>query len=554
MDEALSPFKALAAAWCGGVMLGDEANDPAYADLVKVVVEDGDADGVIASRPILRKMIDTGREAVAYDLVFPEVFHPEGAPRRTGGFHAVLGNPPWDALQPLAKEFFAAFDLRVLDAPTRRERATVEEHLTEDPHVRKTHDVYLGEFTAAKRIIDRLYEHVGRQAGGRSSGAVTDLWQAFAERGIRLDREQGWVGYVLPSAFHANQSATGIRELYLKEAALQHCYSFENRKKLFDIHRSFKFATVVARRDNAGTEGFSCAYYLHDLEWLFAENDRMRYSLDFVEQTGGEYFSFMEMRSERDVEVAKRCFQSGEMFGGVCRKQHIRLGVEFDMSKSAHLFTSTTELLASDEDPRDPEVGQHLLHQGYLALHEGKTFHQYDDLWEERPRYLVHVDQIAGKANWANATRYYRLAFRAIARSTDEKTAIFAFLPPRVLFGNSSPCERTPEKRFNHEALMVMGISNSFPFDWTLRQKIAANVNLFILNGCPVPQAGSIVRDFLVHSALRLTCNHVAHAPLWMEQVGDEWREPTTKHTWPVLEGDDARLAMRGAADWGYPS
>jgi hypothetical protein len=96
---------------------------------------------------------------------------------------------------------------------------------------------------------------------------------------------------------------------------------------------------------------------------------------------------------------------------------------------------------------------------------------------------------------------------------------------------------------------MVMGISNSFPFDWTLRQKIAANVNLFILNGCPVPQAGSIVRDFLVHSALRLTCNHVAHAPLWMEQVGDEWREPTTKHTWPVLEGDDARLAMRGAAD-----
>jgi len=54
---------------------------------------------------------------------------------------------------------------------------------------------------------------------------------------------------------------------------------------------------------------------------------------------------------------------------------------------------------------------------------------------------------------------------------------------------------------------------------------------------------------FLSHAALRLTCNHVGYASLWTEQVGDEWCEPTPKHTWPVLAGDDAKWAVRAAID-----
>jgi len=32
-------------------------------------------------------------------------------------------------------------------------------------------------------------------------------------------------------------------------------------------------------------------------------------------------------------------------------------------------------------------------------------------------------------------------------------------------------------------------------------------------------------------------------------ELGDAWREPTPKHTWPVLEGDDTRWAVRAAID-----
>jgi hypothetical protein len=568
LDASLAPFRLLAAAWSGGVMLGEEASDADYEALAKAVADGASPEPVIAARPALRTMIDTGADGLPYDLAFPEVFCPavgirspdSGFREISGhqpltpdscrlGFDAVLGNPPWDALQPLAKEFFAAFDLRVLDAATRKEREAVETRLTADPRVKEAYEQYVREFESAKFLFDRTYRHVGLQAQGRSSGAVTDLWQVFAERGMTLLRDRGLVGWVLPSAFHANQSATGIRELYLKQGALRCCYSFENKRKLFDIHASFKFATVVAQRDLRGTTEFPCAFYLHDIDWLFQPQEPLRYSFDFVRKTGGDYYSFLELRDPIDAAVAERLYDGAEPLGAVLDHLGIRCGEELHMSKSAFRFTAALDVLPANADPRDPEVARELLARGYLTLHEGKTFHQFDDRWGERPRYLVHLDQLADKPTWREAARYYRLAFRDIARSTDERTGIFTVLPPLVVFGNTAPCERNASARANSQVLRLQGMLDSHAFDWGLRQKSAAHVNLFILNGCPVPKLGGTVSRFLAHAALRLVCNHAGYATLWCEQLGDAWREPTVPHTWPVLAGDDARWALRAAID-----
>ena len=51
------------------------------------------------------------------------------------------------------------------------------------------------------------------------------------ERNSQLLDQKGMTGVVVPSAFHANEGATGIRRLYLEEMALHCCYSFENRRK-----------------------------------------------------------------------------------------------------------------------------------------------------------------------------------------------------------------------------------------------------------------------------------------------------------------------------------
>ncbi len=43
--------------------------------------------------------------------------------------------------------------------------------------------------------------------------------------------------------------------------------------------------------------------------------------------------------------------------------------------------------------------------------------------------------------------------------------------------------------------------------------------------------------------------NHAGFSTLWQEQLGNEWREPAPKHTWPVLAGEDARWEVRAAID-----
>jgi hypothetical protein len=146
-----------------------------------------------------------------------------------------------------------------------------------------------------------MYEYQQVAINGEVTIGKQDAFRVFMERAYQLTRQGGFVGKVVPSAFHANEGATGIRQLYLTHMALTHCYSFENRRALFEIHRSFKFANVVARRHAAGTEAFEAAFYLHDDEWLFSANragrEALSYTLDFVRRTGGEYLSFLELRS-----------------------------------------------------------------------------------------------------------------------------------------------------------------------------------------------------------------------------------------------------------------
>jgi hypothetical protein len=576
IDAELFPFRVLALTWSGGVMLGEgKADLLPYAQLLKHIAEKGELPATLepqalamlrrgagiaelpaAPRELYQALTSshgkaTSGPALAFDLTFPEVFYPSGVFYDRQGFHAVLGNPPWDALQPLAKEFYAAYDLGILNAPTRREREAVEKRLSAAPDIQVAYQEYVAGFEQMKGLIDRMYQRVNKSAGGSPSGAVTDLWQVFAERGIRLLRQKGRVGWVLPSAFHANQSATGIREMYLTEAALECCYSFENRRQLFEIHRSFKFANLVARRDASGTREFPAAFYLHDDDWLHGERQvrkSLNYSVPFVRRTGGGYYSFQELRSNDDLDVAEVYFAHSELFGQFCEKLSVRLGEECHMAKDAWRFTPTSKLLSNGEDARNPDVAERLLGQGYLVLHEGKTFRQYDDHWAEPPRYSVGIQALRDKGAALKNARFYRLAHREIAGPGDENISIWSLLPPLCVFGNKAPVERTPNERPSATALLVLGVANSISYDWLLAQRVRASVSAFIRDGLPVPRFAS-GQPLITHSTLRLTCNHAGYEPLWREQLGDTWREPKPPFTWPVLATVDERWEVRAAID-----
>lgn len=570
MDKALFPFRIAAAAWSGGVMLGPEhCDDTAYETLLESIGKTGELPERIESEK-LRNMIALGlgldsvpaeREvltaavqwpecvpALPYDFTFPEVFFPHGSPHGRHGFHVVLGNPPWDAVRPKAKEFFAAFDFDILAAPTKRERSEIEKRLQSNPGVKEAYETYQEDYARQHRIHDLLYEHQVVEVNGQKTGGDPDLAKLFLERNPTLLSLKGLCGVVMPSAFHANEGATGIRRLYLQKMALKSCYSFENRRKLFEIHASFKFALLVAAAEGP-TKEFFCAFYLHDDEWLFGDRANrpvLSYTLDFVKKTSGDYLSFVELKTEKDLNIILSCYKNGDDFAEICGKLKIRFSRELHMTDDAWRLSPIAEVLATSEDPRDPEILERVLNCGYLLLHEGKTFWQYEDRWEDCPAYCVRISTLNDKFDWCEKAKYFRAAYRAVASSTNERTVVFSLVPPGAVFGNSAPVERTVPDVPRVSILAVISRVNSYSFDWTTRIRAGANVNQFILFSCPLPKGPT---GFYGHSALRLTCNHAGYAPLWREQLGDEWREPKPAFTWPVLEGDDERWAVRAAID-----
>lgn len=573
LDMALFPFRILAAAWAGGVMLGPGSCDNnAYRKLATEIGRSGKLPDQLDSKA-LRYMIAKGlgvqnipelsselqtktikeeiKPAFPYDLIFPEVFYPYGFNKQRNGFDVVLGNPPWDAIQFKSKEFFAAFDFEIMNAPTKRERTAIEKKLLADSEFNSLFETYKEQFEELKRANDSLYIYQKVYIEGDLAGRQIDAFRVFMERNAQLLEPNGWTGVVVPSAFHANEGATGVRRLYLKNMAMRCCYSFENKKKLFEIHSSFKYALVVA--DKSGySDIVSCAFYLQDDSWLFNndfQHPRLIYSIDFIENTGGDYLTLLELRNERDLEIAKRCFSmSRNSFGAHCKSNKIVFGREFDMTRDSWCFSPSSEVVVNNNDPRNPDVASRLLKQGYMVLNEGKTFWHYDDSWQEIPSYCIGLDKIHNRINIMKPACYFRLAYRRIASSTNERTIIFCLFPCGTLFAESAPVERNPYLVKRKEVLKLLAVANTFTFDWTARIRTGANINQFILYSCPFPTITK-VGTFLTHSALRLTCNHWGYKPLWHEQLSDAWREPTPSFTWPVLESDDDRWTVRAAID-----
>jgi hypothetical protein len=147
------------------------------------------------------------------------------------------------------------------------------------------------------------------------------------------------------------------------------------------------------------------------------------------------------------------------------------------------------------------------------------------------------------KPGWLRASAHYRLAFREISRSTDERTMIAAIIPPGHVFGHKGTCEKSPSQRPNAAALVLCAIFNSFAFDWCVRRKIAASISLFMLNGCPAPALSKSAWSFLAHGAVRLSCRHAGYASLWREQLGN------AQPFGPELADPEERTTLRAAMD-----
>ena len=242
-----------------------------------------------------RKLITTQR-FLNWQVVFPGVWSDWEASGLTGGFDAVIGNPPWDRMKLQQVEWFAARRPEIAKTPRAADRKQMIANLEKagDPLARDF-AVANEQATAALRIAKKCGDYPLLSRGD------VNLYSLFVERAMTLVKRNGMVGLLVPSGIASDKMAARFFESVATEGRLKALYDFENKKVFFpEVHASFKFC-VFAASPSSLSGGAQCAFFLHDVSEL-KDSDRC-----FPAECVGFRAGQSEHWHRPDLSLATRC-------------------------------------------------------------------------------------------------------------------------------------------------------------------------------------------------------------------------------------------------------
>ncbi len=473
-----------------------------------------------------------------WGIEFPEVFFDaQGQPKDGGGFSIVVGNPPWEIIQSDLREFYAQFDDQIESKYTREKtEQRIAELNAQDPR-RKV------DYEESTRNIVELAEYLNKSKDYQHQSGKPSTHLLFIERAFVLLGKSGRLGYIIPSGIYTDLGTKPLRELFFEQGRIDSLIGLTNGAEggyayFPDVHRSFKF-TLLAVAKAPKASKFNAVFRIDPRHvprpsdfpsWARNSNNFIEMRHDTIKRFAPDSLSVMEFQSARDYQIAETLYGSHPLLGEKCEGVwNVRFSQEINMTSDRNLFFSSPA-------------------EGRVPLYEGKMFHQFNPYYG-KAQYWVNINETANRVKNKTGEAYqgYRLAVRAIARNTDERSLICATLPMNVFCGNSALVNQIITKSV--DTLFAVAILNSMTLDYLLRHKIASNVNMFYLYQLPVPRLTAADARFapIVMRSAYLTCHdeqgvlHPAFAPLW-EEVN---ASPTPLNP-PASQGDVAPSLRSG--------
>ncbi|MBS0189664.1 MAG: hypothetical protein JSR52_00810 [Planctomycetes bacterium] len=318
---------------------------------------------------IVAERIARERRFFHWELEFPDVFAAKAAgdaqSSAAPGFDAVLGNPPWDTLQPNSKEWFSNVDplfrtygkqdalakqKAYFAASEKVEREWLEfiayfkdtanfvkagaspfgDRVTTDDEGKQTHDFPLGErgraslesskarhsAWAKRRAVDVGYADREHPFALQGDGKPY-TYKLFTELALSLLKTDGRLGFIVPSGLYTDHGSTELRARLLGKCRWEWLFGFENRDGIFDIHRSFKFNPVLIVKGGL-TAVIRTAFMRRDPDdWALgvAEALAVPYARAQVERFSPLSKAILEIRSARDLAVLEKIYANSVLLG-----------------------------------------------------------------------------------------------------------------------------------------------------------------------------------------------------------------------------------------------
>jgi len=467
-----------------------------------------------------------------WGLEFPEAFFDaDGNLLDKPGFAIIFGNPPWEILKSDLREYYAQFE-SLIESKLSRQRveARIDELDAEDSRRRQN-------FEATNRAIEettifvRTFGDYTRQ--GKGDPATHKM---FFERMYGLLHDDGRLGYVVPSGIYTDLGTKPLREMLLEEGSIQFLFSFSNERFFFNgVDHRFKFALIGVHKGSQ-SDGFWAAFRFNprvavrpdDLPEFVSNPANLIYiRTESLARFSPDSLSILEFQTARDYEIAEKLYNDWPLLG-----QSVKFTRELDMTNDRGLFkTGEWSVKFSTDFHMTNDRAAFNTEQRGMPLYEGKMIHQYNTFYAG-PKYWV--DPAEGRKRILGKTpdegqqlgyQGYRLAVRAIASSTNERTLIATMLAPGCFVGNSLLVER--ECADPAVSLFTVALLNSFCLDWIIKLRVTSNINMFFLYQLPLPRlmGGDPYFDAILERAARLTCTYPDFAALWETVMGTAWTQ-----------------------------
>ena len=459
-----------------------------------------------------------------WHLEYPEVFEKASTEHgRSGGFDCILGNPPWERVKLQEKEFFATRDRSISDAISKDKRKKMIENLKANNQF--LYKLFLSAKSDAEKFAQFLLKSERYPLLGKGD---VNTYTVFTENFRNNISPKGRMGIIVPTGIATDDTTKDFFQDITKKENLVSLYDFENKEKLFDIHRSFKFCllTIAGYRNN---KPFDFLFFATNPINLL--DDQRHFSL-----TSKELFAINPntgncptFRNKQCATIVRKIYSEAKILRNEkCSDNYFKFKYlrMFDMANDSNKFKTTKS-------------------DNALPLFEAKMFWQYDhrfgtfdDIHERGNTHLVKTQlRQYQEQNYEVTPAYYVenrlieerfeswknkwvLGFRRITNSTNERTSIFCILPQ--VGSSDSVFLMLPEKDSIRKIPQMLGNFNSIVFDFICRQKLAGlNMNFFIVDQLPYIEVSlySNTNKKILENILKLTYTSLAIKP-FAEDLG----------------------------------
>lgn len=519
----------VADAWCAAFVWKKQANspfDPLTTETIRRLKADPKALTAAQNREVER--LSHQYQFFHWHLAFPEVF-------AKGGFDCKLGNPPWEKITTLEREFFSGIPEITQEKRSDRRKAYISALRNTDPVLYKRWIEQLR--------FDAAFMHFMRSSNRFPLSAVGELnlYPLFVELSDHLIGNVGAVGMIIKTGMMLSPTWAEFSSYLIDNDRIESAFDYRNWNGWFpDIGYHERFSLLTMKKGRRRRD-IVLGYYLddpaeiRDTSKTFTISRAEAIRLNPITKTVPAF----ESRQHKTCVMA--VYDRFPVLGHQASEWGVHYSTGLHMAAEADKLRDFEELsaegFASDEFLRMKKEGV-----TFVPLYEGKFIHQFDHRFasfegiprEKRfgikagthtpsadqkrnpayhimPRYWISEDDAAFDREARDLRSSWAIAFRDTTNVISNfRTSVacicsgvaFNYKAPNIVLMGPSLQERA------RASLLFVTLMNSFPFDYVVRQKFfGANFIKSILLQLAAPSMTEIQRhqQFILPRALELS-------------------------------------------------